>query len=155
MHSTTLSEPDEQALDPRYHGGQIYRISSTKTDAIYIGSTFQELEDRLRGHVQDGGRCSSSVIIALGSYEITRVSLYPCNNKTALDREEGWWVRQFRKEGYVVVNKYMPGAVAAAGGKAAYHVAWGLQNKEAVKERNKKYNSKNREKLAERQKARY
>ena len=136
-----MSSPE---IDPRYQAGEIYCICSSETDKIYIGSTYIGRKKRMQKHLCDK-HCTSREVMEHGNYDITRICFYPCNNKTELESEEGRWVRQFREEGYEVVNKKTPGAVADAGGVAEYKAAMYQKNKPLIAEQQKKYYEENKE----------
>jgi hypothetical protein len=130
--------------DPRYEASEIYCICSSETDKIYIGSTFVGRKIRMQKHVKDMN-CTSREVIKHGNFDITRICLFPCNNKTELQSEERRWIRQFREEGYEVVNENMPGAVAEAGGVVAYRAAEYQKNKSLYAEQGHKYYEENKE----------
>jgi hypothetical protein len=137
-----MSSPE---IDPRYQAGEIYCICSSETDKIYIGSTFRDLKKRMHGHTCKHSKCTSHEVIKHGNFDITRICLFPCNNRTELQSEERRWIRQFREEGYEVVNENMPGAVAEAGGVVAYRAAEYQKNKSLYAEQGHKYYEENKE----------
>ena len=77
-----------------YSKGKIYRIVCNVTGEVYIGSTTQELERRLYGHIHSAVismQCSSDTIIKRGDYKIELLENYPCNSKEALLWKEREW----------------------------------------------------------------
>lgn len=84
--------------------GKIYMISSEKTDLIYIGSTYDELYNRLRRHVLDyecfkkykDRYVSSYKIIDSGGYKIKLLEkLGKVNRKTLLIRES-YYIEKYK-----------------------------------------------------------
>ena len=128
-----------QKQDPRYANGKIYCICSSATPKIYIGSTKGSLETRLRDHVISKKVCKSLEVIKCGNYDITRVCLFSCKNRTELEIEEGRWIREFRESGYEVVNERMPGMIAMAGSWTEYKKLYNVSHSEEVSDYNTKY----------------
>lgn len=95
---------------PNYQRGQIYIITSPDVQAVYIGSTCENLNNRLSKHVRDyklytKGKChyvSSYDIVSKPYYKITLIENYPCNSKKKLFIRETEWINKF---GDVCVNK--------------------------------------------------
>jgi predicted Zn-ribbon and HTH transcriptional regulator len=99
----------------------IYQVSSPNlANTVYIGSTGQTKDDREKQHLSKSNGCTSKLIVAAGgaSLEVLETVTDPSVNLVDL---ESWYILKFRAEGYLVVNEYMPGAIARAGGIAAYH----------------------------------
>jgi len=84
-------------IDPRYRNGKIYAIKCMDNDDVYIGSTIQELHERLYKHIADyynyiegkTNYVTSFELIDTGNYFIELIKKYPCNNKSELQKEEG------------------------------------------------------------------
>jgi hypothetical protein len=84
-------------IDPRYRKGKIYAIKCMNNDDVYIGSTTQELHERLYNHIKDyyayiegkTNYVTSFELIDTGNYFIELIKNYPCNNKSELEKEEG------------------------------------------------------------------
>ena len=91
----------------KYQNSKIYKIVCNITNEIYVGSTYQQLEDRLRGHVHDA-KCntgiSSKQIINRGDFKIELVEYFPCESRKELHLREGFFHLQFQ-----CVNKYVAG----------------------------------------------
>ena len=132
----------------RYSKGQIYKIISSNTEKIYIGSTILPLDVRFSSH-KSHKNCSSMHIINEGNASIQPMYEYPCKNKPELEAEEGRRVMAFRNDGLEVVNKYTPGAIAAAGGIKEYDKEYYKANREKALEKMKEYYKANREKALE------
>jgi len=86
-----------------YQEGKIYKIVSSKTDKVYIGSTVHKLPSRMSSHrrtykqYQAGGityHVSSSDIFPFGDAEIIMVESYPCASKYELETRERYWIER-------------------------------------------------------------
>jgi hypothetical protein len=77
-----------------YQNGKIYKIIGTDNEGnelIYIGSTIQELTERLRGHKKDMD-CSSKIIFEnCNTYKIQLIENYPCNSIVELKTQERYY----------------------------------------------------------------
>lgn len=97
-----------------YQNGKIYKIWSLSSDLIYIGSTTQELNQRLAGHVRsykkylktNKNKCTSYELLKLNDYKIELIELYKCDSKKELERREGIIQRENKKN---LVNLYIAG----------------------------------------------
>jgi len=88
-----------------YKNGKIYKIVCYDTGEIYIGSTVQDLEVRLKGHRgKTGNRCCSKQIIDRGNYYIELIETYPCNSHFELRRKEGEYQKSIE-----CINHYIAG----------------------------------------------
>lgn len=87
---------------PNYQNGKIYKIWSSYTDYIYIGSTTLLLSQRLTKHknnykkYKNNTYCytSSFDILEYGDAKIELIENYACNNKEQLCKKEGEIIRQ-------------------------------------------------------------
>lgn len=86
----------------KYENGKIYKIVCNITNEIYIGSTIQLLEERLRKHTLDH-TCISKNILDRGDYEIILIKNFPCSNK-----EELLWEERKHMENNICINKRLP-----------------------------------------------
>ena len=105
----------------------IYKVSSPNlANTVYIGSTGQTKDDRETPHMCKSNTCMSKLIVAAGgaSLEVLETVTDPSVNLVDL---ESWYILKFRADGYTVVNECMPGAIARAGGVAAYMKAYNRQ----------------------------
>ena len=122
---------------PNYQNGKIYSIRSYHTDEIYIGSTVNTLSRRMTQHRCDyktGKKLTSSgEILKYGDAYIELLSLYPCNSKDELEREEGSIIRTMN-----CVNKRIEGRT-----QKEYY----LDNKDKIKEYQKEYRIDNIDKM--------
>lgn len=80
-----------------YQMGKIYKITSTQTDKIYVGSTCKKyLSERLSAHksayrTRASGRsskCASFDILCFDDAMIVLIELFPCNSKDELFARE-------------------------------------------------------------------
>jgi hypothetical protein len=144
----------ETEEDPRYIKGQIYKIISSNTEKIYIGSTILPLDLRFSLHKSSKKKCTSMHIINEGNASIKLICEYPCKNKIELELEENRWMLALREEGFEVVNKCTPGAYAAAGGSKEYKKEYCKANNEKIIKQKAEYYKANKEKITK-QKAEY
>lgn len=92
---------------PDYQQGKIYLIWSPNTTDVYIGSTCQDLNDRLAQHkysLKNMRECHSDKIIKYKNAEIELIEAYPCNNKYELAEIERWYI----ENAICCVNRFMP-----------------------------------------------
>lgn len=103
--------------DPRH--GKIYKITNAKTDAVYIGSTCQTLEERFKKHCfyyyqwaklkgkkkRNYKGMTSYKVFKDGFSKISLVEDYPCDSIRELRKREGEVIREHP----TAVNKNMPG----------------------------------------------
>ena len=137
----------------KYDNAKIYKITSSKTDKIYIGSTIQPLKERLSKHKTDYkgwlkgkyAKVTSYDIIQYDDCKIELIKNFPCESKKSLEREEGKYIRENN-----CVNKCVVGRTPKEYGKTYYEA-----NKEKIKEADKAYREANREKITEKSKEYY
>ena len=98
-----------------YQNGKIYKIWSPSQDLQYIGSTVQELSQRLGGHKKNfklfnnpdskyNKYCASYEVLKCEDYRIDLLENYSCINKLELNKKEGEYIKN-----NVCVNKVIPG----------------------------------------------
>ena len=122
-----------------YSTGKIYKIWSFNSPDIYIGSTIQDLSERLRGHKRSfycykkTGKDyrASFIILENEHYDIELIEYCPCKTKAELHRREGELQREMD-----CVNKLIAGRTK----KEHYE-----DNKGHFKEYKKKYFQKNKD----------
>lgn len=93
--------------------GTIYKITSTTTPNIYIGSTTKTLSHRLSQHKADYNRylkgtynyVTSFEIIKGGDYKIECIEQYECETPKELSDREGHWIKTLPN----VTNKKIQG----------------------------------------------
>ena len=54
----------------KYSNGKIYKITSSKTNKVYIGSTIQPLKERFRCHKKDYKKWLKGPYYKISSYDI-------------------------------------------------------------------------------------
>ncbi len=84
-----------------YSQGKIYKIVCNKTGLVYIGSTYRDLDKRLKEHVDDCKRyldkksnhlISSIYVIINNDYKIELIEKYPCLNRRELEKREYYYI---------------------------------------------------------------
>jgi len=116
---------------PDYQQSKIYKIINHELKGlVYYGSTTTTLKQRLSCHKTLN--CSSKALFSVGTPEIILLEYYPCETKAELLKRERVWI-----EGNECVNHYIPGRTD----KEYYQ-----DNKDKLKDQNKKWKSENKEK---------
>ncbi len=133
---------------PNYQNGKIYKLTSRETSKIYIGSTTQQLRDRLyrhRNYLKDiTCTCSSTEITIHPDATITLIENYPCNNRKELEIREGIIQRQFLD---IIVNKKIAGETESKEIKDAKQKKYREDHKEYNRQYKKQYQVDNKERL--------
>jgi predicted GIY-YIG superfamily endonuclease len=85
-----------------YNDSKIYKITSSKTDKIYIGVTTKSLETRMKQHLQHYERfikndlptdfISSFQVIKNGDAKIELIEMFPCKSKFELEDREKYLI---------------------------------------------------------------
>ena len=128
----------------KFENAKIYKIIDNTSNAIYIGSTYKTLEQRLKQHKADYNRykngnfhyVTSFKILENADYKIELIKLYPCQTKHELNVEEGKIIKQFRNDKINIVNRNIAGLTPKESDAQYYQ-----KNKIAINEKqNKKYN---------------
>ena len=135
----------------KYNNSRIYKISSSLTDKIYIGSTCQALSQRMAGHMKDykcymngkSNYVSSYDIIKLGDAYISLIQEYNLNNRQQLFIKE---YEIMKLNINIIVNKQFTGRTDSE---------YRQDNKEIIAKRDKKYNQDNKAMLAIKDKQKY
>src|SRR5271156_1806126 len=86
----------------KYQNGKIYKIKSSKTEQIYIGSTCNTIEHRFDCHMREHRHWdlyhdnfySSFDILILGDAVIELIELFPCDDMKELEQREEYWINQ-------------------------------------------------------------
>ena len=136
-------------MNNKYKNGKIYCIWSYETDDIYIGSSCNELDHRMKKHKDNyksflngvGHYKCSFDIIKYGDAEIGIIEEFPCQSKYELLRREG------------ELQKSLPCINKKIAGRSKKE--WYEENKEKMTEYHKKYRENNREKIAIKDKLKY
>ena len=128
-------------MENKYHRGKIYKIVSSHTDKVYIGSTVQTLAKRMGGHramykmYLEGkcNKCTSVDILCFDDAKIYLIEDFKCESKNELEKRERHYI-----ESMECCNKYIPGRTLKEYRK---------DNKDKIKEYNIKYFKKNKDYL--------
>jgi hypothetical protein len=143
----------------KYHQGKIYKIISSQTNKIYIGSTCKKyLCQRLQDHKscykqwKKNERCkiTSFDLLDLGDVEIILLETYSCNSKDELLAKEKYWMEQNKE---IIVNKCRP--IISKEEKKEHKKQYYEDNKEEKKEHTKQYYEDNKEQIKEHTKQYY
>jgi len=120
-----------------YKNGKIYKITDSKNEMLYIGSTIQPLIYRFRLHVSsfkaNANKSSARHIFAkygVANCSIHLIEEYPCNSREELSRREGAVIVNMRNTIQSIVNKNIAGRTRKE---------WMADNKAKVKEYHKQY----------------
>ena len=133
-------------MNNKYKNGKIYCIWSYETSDIYIGSSCEELDYRMKKHKDaykqflNGKKnyISSFEIIKYGDAEIGIIEEFPCQSRKELERREGQLQRVIK-----CVNLLIAGRT---------NKEWREENKESIAKKDKLKYEKNKEHIAKRHK---
>lgn len=103
---------------PDYSKGKIYKITSGKTDRLYIGSTALELKARFRGHKATHRELlkgkhhnsTSALILMYDDAKIELVENYACKSRRELEQREKYYIELYKD--HAVNNKMFPSNVS-------------------------------------------
>ena len=140
---------------PNYQDGKIYTIRNyADNEMVYVGSTTQTLSRRLAKHRTDCKRGSSISLYShienndwTGWY-IELYEVYPCDNRTELDKREGEVIRDIG-----TINKCIAGRTYKEWREEntvkirEYQKKWCEENADKIKEMTKKYRENNKDKI--------
>ena len=142
----------------KYQQGKIYKLISSETDKIYIGSTCKKyLSQRLQDHKTDYKKwkknreyrkITSFDLLELGDIEIILIETYSCNSKDELIARERYWMEQNKE---IIINKVIRPIISKEENKERKKQYY-EENKEEKKELNKQYREANKEQIKERKK---
>ena len=125
---------------PDYSQSKIYKLTCSNPDLVYYGSTTNYLSQRLRTHQEYSrykgkGICKSKILFDAGNVEIELVEELSLKNKEELSLRERYYI-----ENNPCVNKQIPGR---------NHKEWMQDNKDHLKDYNRNYYEKTKEKYHE------
>jgi len=142
-----------------YKKGKIYQIKNTIDDDVYVGSTTNTLQGRMKGHKQGPhSKCKQHTPLyskmneyGFDKFFIELIEDYPCNSKIELCAREGYWIRdrgtlnkviqgRSRQEWFEDMKEDLKQKQ-----KSRYE-----NNKEAISEQKKGYRERNKEQEHER-----
>lgn len=145
-----------EIIENKYQKGKIYKLTSTKTDRIYIGSTPRLLSARMAEHRKDykvfnnpevpkGTRYNhyrtAYELMGFPDVKIELIEKFPCNSKEELLIREGIWIKSSHLTPFCV-NKQVAGRKF----KEYYQ-----DNIEYYREKERTYRLGNRDKIVKRQ----
>jgi len=127
--------------------GRVYRICVDEkyTNEIYIGSTFDTLEERFRKHKSD--LSSSSILFEKFGYENCHIELikdYDVIDREHLEAYETLWINKYRNK---CVNQRTPFSI-----RKLYRKAYREANRDTILEQQKAHYDANKDKLLEKAK---
>lgn len=153
----------------KYNNGKIYKLVSSQTDEVYIGSTTQSLKVRLSKHKCSYRRYQKGQYSYMTSYKLCQyddvqiklVKRFPCNSKKELEKYEGKWIKTYQGRGLNIVNKIIAGRTykewyelnkeSLFEKQKEYHKKYQKENKKIISEKQKQYYKENKDKIAQRQ----
>ena len=133
---------------PNYSNGKIYKLSSPKTDMIYIGSTTMNLNRRLSVHKSMCKRYENGIgqyLSACKIYAVDKnpnielIQLFPCLNRKQLDKQEGIVIQKHKAK---CCNHNIP---------SRSQKDYQLLNKASIRAYHQRYYLKNRVKIMNQQ----
>ena len=139
-------------MENKYQNGKIYKLTSIKTDKIYIGSTTRTLNQRLIIHRSKCNNTNSHLITEFKDFKIELIENYPCNTKRELLLREAHFIRLLKNK---CVNKVIPcrtGKQYYEDNKESFLVNsknYKLENKEIVNKKKAIFRENNRERIRE------
>jgi len=134
-----------------YSKGKIYKITSSKTNDVYVGSTCEPtLSRRMHGHRSSFKRykegktnfTSSFEILKYDDAEIILIESYPCKNKDELYSRERYWVDHLKS-----IYKTRPKITEEE--RKEKRSEWCENNRERINKTHQKLYLKHKEKITE------
>lgn len=121
-----------------YGNGKVYKICSFQTDKIYVGSTTQQLCNRIAKHKINKKNYENGKYNYVTSYDILKyddakiilMENYPCNTKTELEARERYYI-----ENNNCVNKYIPVRAKGEADKVYYEKNKDERNRKRAEDR--------------------
>ena len=123
-----------------YKKSKIYKLVSSQTDKIYIGSTTKTLAQRLAHHKYDykiNHQISSKDLLMFDDCKIILIENFECNTVEELRAREYQLIQENKN---ICVNLHMPSRT---------NKDWYNDNKELTLQRSKDYYQANKEKINE------
>jgi len=113
-----------------YQSAKIYKLVSSSTDKIYIGSTINTLGKRLYQHKHKSNTSSSRLLGQ--NIDIVLIENYPCNCRNELELRERYWIQNTKN----AINKRLP---------TRTFKEWYNDNIEIQREKNREYRNINKD----------
>lgn len=119
----------------KYQNAKIYKITSSQTNDVYIGSTCTfQLCDRLSGHKRHFRRYINGKYHYVTSFEVIQyddaiiklIEMFPCNNRNELHIRERYWIEKTHS----CINKVIP---------TRSHKEYKEKNRDKILEQKKEY----------------
>ena len=140
----------------KYSNGKIYKVIDNAYTKCYIGSTCEDLSQRLARHRLSYRRYKNGLAplckifdlfdeFGVDDCKILLIENYPCDSVEQLRRQEGKHIQE-----HECVNRNVAGRT-----KQEYKKDYYQRNKEALQEEHKQYKEKNKDKIVETQKQYY
>lgn len=109
---------------PNYNNGQVYKITNTVNDIVYVGATTRTLQNRFAQHKYEAkdGSCNTSAIstamkeIGVDKFNIEHVDWVSSDNKKQLEEYETLWIWNFRTNGMKLYNTFKEGTTSEPSG---------------------------------------
>jgi hypothetical protein len=152
----------------KYLNGKIYMITTQHNCKIYIGSTIQTLEERLKDHKTrynlwktDNTRqtfLSSFELLDFDDYKIELIENFPCDTEQELYKREGFYMklhRPFIVNIHILTRTQQEWRDEHKPLKQGINKKYYEENKEYIKEQHKQYIADNQEKVKETKKKHY
>jgi hypothetical protein len=138
----------------KYSQAKIYAIKSPNTDKMYIGSTCDTLERRLKAHIysyntyQNSPKqySSSFEIISKGSPYISLLKECPSIYRHQILLEEGNFIRLLRKDCVNIRQENLTYEEKVSQAKSYYHL-YNKINSSFISQQKKAYYEKNKERI--------
>ena len=141
IDSGYLADDEAEPTDEYFKDGKVYKLTSSQTDKIYIGSTFQTLNDRNRVHkCRKSNNTRSYLITEYDDFQIVLLEKLAFATKRELEAVEAMYIRRHQD---ICVNKKIPLRT-----KRQYY----LDNRETIAIQRKKYRIENRDYILIKQK---
>lgn len=149
-------------MDTKYQNSKIYKVVDVGYNKCYIGSTYEELSQRMARHRQQykeylEGKNAHRITcfqlfeeFGITNCKIELLEYYPCSDKFELRKREGHYIQSNQ-----CVNKYIAGRTPkewVCDNKVKvqeYKKHYNEQHKQAIKEHSKQYYQENKDILKE------
>ena len=153
-------------MSNRFQNGKIYKIVSADYSKCYIGSTCEELSQRMARHrrhyrLYQNGRNISKVRtidlfdeFGIDNCKIEWIEDYPCNSRKELEAREGHHIQSNNCVNKIIVGRTEQEYREQNRDKInEKQRTYREQNRETINEKNKAYYEENKDRLMEKQKA--
>jgi hypothetical protein len=121
-------------VDEKYQQTLVYGIICLITGEMYVGSTYNTLDERIAEHISKRD-CSAWQILERGNYKAYEIQRWPCNTKREKLTLEGGWQRAYKASfGDFLVNRQIEGTFQkdSPEAKQAYTKQYREEHKEEI-----------------------